>query len=52
VTAKDDDLLENRAVIHRISRLGQHRPGHGDGEQQTGQNDFKGTSGNYFSALG
>ena len=51
MTTKDDDLLKNRAIIRRISRLGQHRSLHGDGEQQTRQNDFKGTSGNCLSAL-
>ena len=52
VAAKDDDLLKHGAVIRCISRLCQHRPLHGDGEQQTGQNRLKETSGNLSPALG
>ena len=52
MAAKDDDLLKNCAIIRCISRLGQHRPLHGDGEQQTGQNRLKETSGNCFQDLG
>ena len=52
MAAKDDDLLENGAIIRRISRLRQHRPLHGNGEQQNGQNRLKETSGNCLSALG
>jgi hypothetical protein len=52
MAAKDDDLLENGAVIRRISRLRQHRPLHGDGGQQSCQNRLKETSGNCLTALG
>jgi hypothetical protein len=52
MSAKDDDLLENGAIIRRISRLGQRQPLHGYGKQQNGQNSFKGTSGNCLTAPG
>jgi L-rhamnose isomerase len=52
MATKEDDLLENSAIIRRIRRLRQHRSLHGDGDQQNNQNRLKETPGNCLTALG